>query len=302
MAALRAAESERADRLFNDPYARLFLEAMPFDRPTGSSRLGDLWASHATIRTRFFDDYLLGSGCRQVVLLAAGLDTRAFRLPWRRGVRLFELDRSNVLTFKEDILVGHAPACDRVVLPVDLRDNWAEHLTGAGFDMATPTAWLAEGLLIYLAPDEAAALLTTVTSLSAVGSQLAFEHTDTQPLRNFVNATPALAEFARLWKGGLAQDAEPWLAQRAWRVDIHRNVTFGRQSGTSFLTAQFDPGSSGPTMKTKSAPEFTPIPNVPSITDGKSTLVVRSEPERQDPAGDQSPHRVRGHDEIHPHH
>lgn len=150
----------------------------------GTWDLADLGASlgrHVVIRTRFFDDYLLdaaAAGVRQVVLLAAGLDTRAFRLPWPGGVRVFELDLPEVLTFKAQVLArsGAAPCCGRAVLPVDLRTDWRGALLASGHDLGQPTAWLVEGLLIYLTATEAGRLLADITATSAPGSRLAFEH------------------------------------------------------------------------------------------------------------------------------
>jgi methyltransferase (TIGR00027 family) len=128
VARARARESRREDRLFGDPYAQAFVEAAPGVFPqepaTWQQRaalgplapLGAAFHAHAVIRTRFFDDYLAGAagaGCRQVVLLAAGLDTRAFRLAWPAGVRLFEVDLPGVLAFKEPVLAacGAVPRC-----------------------------------------------------------------------------------------------------------------------------------------------------------------------------------------------
>jgi methyltransferase (TIGR00027 family) len=107
------------------------------------------------------------SGCRQVVLVAAGLDTRAFRLSWPAGVSLFEMDLPAVLAFKEQVLTSTdaVPRCHRVAVAVDLREDWLSQLVTAGFQPATPTVWLLEGLLIYLTADEATTLLRAVTGL-----------------------------------------------------------------------------------------------------------------------------------------
>lgn len=138
VAMVRVHESRRADRLFEDPYAEAFLQAAPatFDtEQRAAARGGDMasWGvafwSHAVIRTRFFADYLIkaaGDGIRQLVLLAAGLDTRAFRLPWPDGVRLYELDLREVLRFKDRVLAARTAIarCERTVVPVDLREDW----------------------------------------------------------------------------------------------------------------------------------------------------------------------------------
>jgi O-methyltransferase involved in polyketide biosynthesis len=290
MARVRARESRRPDRLFDDPYAEAFLaaspDALPEERVSGSplGAVGALFQFHGALRTRFFDDYLLAAaraGCLQVVLLAAGLDTRAFRLDWPEGVRLFELDLPEVLGFKEEVLAawgsgglkseapatpprreakpsgsppvnrGVVPRCGRVVLPVDLREGgpegWPAALTGAGLDPARPTAWLIEGLLIYLSPEEARRLLSAAGELSAALSQLAFEFRDAlnDTFLERARAIPGMRRYTSLWKGGLGPDAPEWLARHGWRVRLQDRAavaaSYGRatpeRSGGSFLTA-----------------------------------------------------------------
>jgi methyltransferase (TIGR00027 family) len=258
MARVRAQESRRPDRLFDDPYAQAFLAAAPGAFPEqpavvgGLAWLGAAFFFHGVIRTRFFDDYLLAAtaaGCRHVVLLAAGLDTRAFRLAWPDKVRLFELDLPEMLAFKEPVLAAqHAvPQCERVVLPADLREDWPATLATVGFQPTRPTAWLAEGLLIYLSAEEAARLLTAVGELSAPGSQLAFEHGNIadSPLLAQARAMPAMAPFTSLWKGGLGAHAPDWLTRHGWQAHTHDRATlattYGRavpaSSNGGFLTA-----------------------------------------------------------------
>lgn len=253
-------ESRRPDPLFDDPYAQAFVAAAPGAFPEdqqratsgGLARLGAVFFFHGVIRTRRFDDYLLAAttaGCRQVVLLAAGLDTRAFRLTWPDGVRLFELDLPQVLAFKEEVLAAqHAvPRCQRVVLPADLRQDWSAVLTTAGFQPAQPTAWLAEGLLIYLSADQAARLLTAVGELSAPTSQLAFEHgniADTSLLAQ-AHAIPAMDQYTSLWKGGLGANPPDWLSRHGWQIHTHDRAalaaSYGRAAPASsnggFVTA-----------------------------------------------------------------
>jgi methyltransferase (TIGR00027 family) len=260
MALVRAEESRRPDRLFDDPYAAAFVAAAPGAVPEQRPAPGELasWGAtisvHGVIRTRFFDDYLLAAcaaGCRQVVLLAAGLDTRAFRLAWPAGVRLFELDLPEVLAFKERVLAAHAavPQCERTLLPGDLRQDWPAALIKTGLEPAVPTAWLAEGLLIYLSADEAARLLSAVGELSARGSQLAFEFeqraaADTG-LLDQARAIPALAQVTRLWKGGLGGDAPDWLTRHGWQPRSHDRAALAAAYGRAvtspsiggFLTA-----------------------------------------------------------------
>jgi methyltransferase (TIGR00027 family) len=136
--------------------------------------------SYAGVRSRFFDDYFrqaCDNGVRQAVILASGLDTRAFRLPWPEGMRVFEIDQPKVLEFKDTVLAErHAEAtCTRHAVPCDLRDEWEHALTQAGFDAGQPTAWLAEGLLIYLPADAEEQLIDTIHRLSCPGSHVAIE-------------------------------------------------------------------------------------------------------------------------------
>jgi methyltransferase (TIGR00027 family) len=264
VALVRARESLREDRLFNDPYAQAFVDAAPgaFPGQTASAdelaalgplaSLGEAFFFHAVVRTRFFDDYLLSAtaaGCRQAVLLAAGLDARAFRLPWPDDVRVFELDLPKVLAFKEAVLAGYDadPNCQRTVIPVDLREHWATELIAAGFDRTAPTAWLAEGLLLYLTADETTHLLAKIGELAAPNSQLSFEHGTTADtaLLTQARAMPTMDQYTVLWKRGLGEDAPGWLGRHGWQPQLHDRAelaaSYGRLvPGTSsggFLTA-----------------------------------------------------------------
>src|SRR5258708_6411040 len=190
--------------------------------------LGAVFSAHAVIRTRFFDDSLtaaVAAGCFQVVLLAAGLDTRAFRLAWPKDTRVFEVDLPDVLAFKDTELSarGAVPRCERTTVRADLREDWTTALTGAGFKVTRPAAWLAEGLLLYLTADEARQLLTGVSELSAPGSQLSFEHSPmaAAALTAQARQIPAMQQYASLWKGGLGDDAPRWLASHGWQPQQH---------------------------------------------------------------------------------
>jgi methyltransferase (TIGR00027 family) len=261
VARVRALESRREDRLFDDPFAQAFVDAAPGAFPGerqarepgggGLRELGAAFSAHAVIRTRFYDDWLAaaaGGGCGQVILLAAGLDTRVFRLEWPTGARVFEVDLPDVLAFKEAVLAGcgAAPRCERVTVAADLRGDWAAELVTAGFDRARPAAWLAEGLIIYLTAGEAARLLGTVSDLSGPGGQLAFEHNPAGAGAVTARARelPGMRPYTSLWKGGLG-DAPGWLSGHGWRPRFHGLATLGRSyrrpvPGTArsgFLTA-----------------------------------------------------------------
>jgi methyltransferase (TIGR00027 family) len=230
MARVRADESSRPDRLFSDPYAQAFVAAavgaLPGEGVAGS---GDPMAGivhAAVVRTRFFDDFLMNacvSGCRQVVLVAAGLDTRAYRLSWPAGVSLFEMDLPAVLAFKEQVLASTdaVPRCHRVAVTADLRKDWPSQLITAGFRSETPTVWLLEGLLIYLTADEATTLLRAITGLSAAASQLGCERqASDKRQRPSGHVTPRLTQFTKMWKGGLGRALPQWLARHGWEVHV----------------------------------------------------------------------------------
>ncbi|MCV7079377.1 SAM-dependent methyltransferase [Mycobacterium szulgai] len=135
---------------------------------------------YQAVRTHFFDAYFAGAvaaGIRQVVLLAAGLDSRAYRLDWPAGTTVYEIDLPKVLEYKEQTLAGHnaTPVADRRAVPVDLRHDWPKALRDKGFDTIQPTAWLAEGLLPFLPAAAQEAMFAAIDSLSGPGSRVAVE-------------------------------------------------------------------------------------------------------------------------------
>src|ERR1700742_2980649 len=132
------------------------------------------------VRTKYFDDYFLNAtrdGVGQAVILASGLDSRAFRLPWPSDTVVYELDQPQVIEFKTATLagIGAEPTAIRRTVPIDLRQDWPAALKAAGLDTAAPVAWLAEGLLIYLPPDAQDRLFDNITELSVPGSTVATE-------------------------------------------------------------------------------------------------------------------------------
>ncbi len=163
-------------------------------------------------RTVFLDDLLAGAsqqGCRQIVLLGAGFDARAFRLPWPPGTRCFEVDTPDVLVAKDEVLeAAHAsPACERIVVPCDLRNDWPAALRAAGLDPGRPTAWIAEGLLAYLSPADVDRLMDAVTGLSAPRSWLGLTMTTRVPGEEALRRSRAPADPAG-WLAGLGWAAE----------------------------------------------------------------------------------------------
>lgn len=218
VAASRALATKQPDPLITDPYADALVRAVGLDH---SIRLadgevcveGDLMldrqrmCEQIAVRTRFFDDFFLAAaaaGIRQAVILASGLDTRAYRLAWPAGTVVFEVDQPAVLEFKTRTLagLGTEPAAELHSVPIDLRDDWPKALRDNGFDPALPTAWIAEGLLIYLPPEAQDRLFDNITALSAPGSRLATEHMDAASL------TEKWSELMSQWSKKIGSDVD----------------------------------------------------------------------------------------------
>jgi methyltransferase (TIGR00027 family) len=184
VAMARADETASELPLFSDPYAELFLDAAS-DRgwrqpPQHMVERIKSIRGYAASRTKWFDEFFIAAGANgieQAVILAAGLDARAWRLPWVHGSTVFEIDQPRVLAFKAETLRAHdlAPATRYVPVPVDLRQDWPKALVDAGFDHTEPTAWAAEGLLAYLPADGQDLLYERIAELSARGSRIGVE-------------------------------------------------------------------------------------------------------------------------------
>jgi methyltransferase (TIGR00027 family) len=196
VAAARAAETESEHPLISDPFARVFLDAagdgvwnwhsasqLPTEVLESEPELVlqmQAMVGYMASRTAFFDEFFLDvarAGIRQVVILAAGLDARSWRLPWPDGTTVYELDQPRVLEFKSSTLREHGaePACHRVGVPVDLRQDWPAALQQAGFDASAPSAWSAEGLMPYLPAAAQDLLFNRVQGLTVTGSRVAVE-------------------------------------------------------------------------------------------------------------------------------
>jgi methyltransferase (TIGR00027 family) len=223
-AAVRALESARDDRLIEDPWAS------ELAGPEGSAWLAERSPESVlpiVLRTRYFDDWLLASvrevTVPQVVLLGAGLDTRAFRLAWPDATVVFELDRPAVLAHKSAVLsaAGAAPRCRRELVAADLGHDWPRLLLDAGFRPSEPSVWLLEGLLFYLPVDRIATILDDVTGLAAARSRLGFD---------IVNAEVLTSPWTRAWVEMQAAAGAPWLgtmedpvgylAGHGWRASL----------------------------------------------------------------------------------
>jgi methyltransferase (TIGR00027 family) len=187
-------------------------------------------------RTRFFDSFLQAAtqaGIRQAVILASGLDARAYRLAWPADMTVFEIDRPTVIEFKTSTLagLGAAPQADLRTVAVDLREDWPKALTEAGFDETRPTAWIAEGLFGYLPPAAQDRLLDNITTLSADGSRLACEAVPDMAQLDIENARETMRsaaakwreygldlEFADLGYEGERSDVAAYLQKLGWRT------------------------------------------------------------------------------------
>ena len=200
VALARAAETASAEPLIRDQFAEPLVSTPelagvreqvsswwagdPDDDLEGSDDAAPV-ASHMidyqAVRTHFFDAFFadaVAAGIRQVVILASGLDSRAYRLDWPAGTVVYEIDLPMVLQYKAETLADHGatPIADRRPVPVDLRHDWPQALRDAGFDAGRPTAWLAEGLLPFLPASAQEALFASIDALSGPGSRLAVEN------------------------------------------------------------------------------------------------------------------------------
>lgn len=205
VAAIRAMESTREDRLFTDPYAdKLAGDTGRALLAAAIAETGERSMVQIVVRTRFFDDALLRAVrvADQVVILAAGMDARAYRLAWPDGAGVYELDQPAVIAAKGDVLADDEPRSRRVAIGVDLADDWPTALTEAGFDPHTPTAWLIEGLLQYLDEDAVRVLFDRVHSLSAPKSILLYDVVGKTLLES-----PMMAPLVK----AMAEQGSPWL-------------------------------------------------------------------------------------------
>ena len=240
VAYVRAQESLRSDRLFDDPLAAAFIEESGWSPPSelmpelaetpdeAKAYWGSI-AAYVIVRTKFLDDYAndaIAAGIRQFVILGAGLDARAFRLDWPTGARVFELDVADVNAFKERALarVSLKPKAERVVVEADLTDEWMPSLMQAGFDPHTPAAWTAEGLLIYFTPEQNETLISTVTDASVAGSRIAMTLAREGSLdvpEMFVHAGPEGARSVPgMWKSESPGDPAEWLRGHGWEAEV----------------------------------------------------------------------------------
>jgi methyltransferase (TIGR00027 family) len=240
VATARALEAQKPDPLAVDSYAEIFCRAVGgaaadvLDGKDPGHRLKTEWGEHFVnfqgARTKYFDEYFrkaADAGVRQVVVLAAGLDSRAYRLDWPAATTIFELDRPQVLDFKREVLTGvrAQPRAERREIAVDLREDWPQALRDSGFDPAKPSAWIAEGLLIYLPATAQGQLFTGIDALAGRGSHVAVE--DGAPMKSddfesaLADERAAAAEgerrvFFQLVYNEQVAPATEWFGQHGW--------------------------------------------------------------------------------------
>ena len=244
VAANRALETESASPLYRDPFARELAGEAGFDVLYAMRTASGMNAftgpdPFLTIRTKFFDEALLSAvrdrAIEQVVILAAGMDARAFRLEWPSGVRLFEVDRDDVFAHKEDVLtrLGARPSCDRRIVRQDLAQPWIDALAGAGFDRTRKTAFLAEGLLYYLDEPAVLSMFDALAHIAAPGSWLGLDSMSPEVLTSpfMTSYIRKLEQLQCPWKFAMP-DPDGFMAARGWQSSYvmpgEPEASFGR--------------------------------------------------------------------------
>jgi methyltransferase (TIGR00027 family) len=264
VAAARALASEETDPIIRDPFAARLVRAVGIDffirvidgniRPTDIAETGQVELQTETdslaVRTRFFDDFFTSAtaaGIDQAVILAAGLDARAYRLAWPPGTVVYEIDQPEVIKFKTDTMaqLGAEPTAERRTVSIDLREDWPTALRRSGFDDTRPAAWSAEGLLMYLPPEAQDRLFDHITALSAPGSQLATEyHPDSVPTMaergramndRWANLGCDL-DLSELFYEGERNNVAQYLGDRGWRVAVRPRRELFADYGRAFPT------------------------------------------------------------------
>ena len=240
----RSQESKSQCPLYTDPYAEVFIDeavARGWELPQRhlAERIRSI-SGYAASRTKWFDEFFIAAGAggiEQSVILAAGLDARAWRLPWNDGSAVYEIDQPKVLAFKTDTLRAHGaqPAARYVPVPVDLRHDWPNALREVGFDASEPTAWAAEGLLPYLPADGQDLLFERITDLSAQGSRVAVEafgagffdpeylasrRERVRQLREQAGVPDDAPDVADLWFIEERTEVTDWFSGHGWEVSM----------------------------------------------------------------------------------
>ncbi|MGH3580712.1 MAG: SAM-dependent methyltransferase, partial [Mycobacterium sp.] len=260
VAAARALATAEPDAIINDPYAADLVRAVgmdfftrlvdgdvevPNDEAAGGIRL---ITDTMAVRTRFFDDFFVTAGdtaIRQAVILASGLDTRPYRLAWPAGTVVYEIDQPEVIAFKSQSMaaLGASPSAERRTVAIDLREDWPTALRQAGFDASAPSAWSAEGLLMYLPPEAQDRLFDEITALSAPDSRLATEYHGGDFGQSLGERAKEMVgqwgtqgfdvDLSELFYKGERNDVVDYLTERGWQVHSRNRsdvfADYGRQ-------------------------------------------------------------------------
>ncbi|WP_163696599.1 SAM-dependent methyltransferase [Mycolicibacterium sarraceniae] len=257
VAAARALEAQKPDPLALDPFAEVFCRAVggPWaavldgqapDHPLKSPEFGQHFVTFQAARTRYFDAYfqrVAQAGVRQIVLLAAGLDSRAYRLDWASGTTIYELDQPQVLDFKREA-VGATATAERREVAIDLREDWPQALRDSGFQPDQPSAWIAEGLLIYLPASAQEQLFTGIDALASSGSYLAVE--EGRPMDREVfqakvyQAKDIDDERSQWWQLVYNEQVAPaaqWFGERRWTAQDTTLLDYLKTVGRSVDSA-----------------------------------------------------------------
>jgi methyltransferase (TIGR00027 family) len=275
VAAARAIETEQPDALIHDPYARLLVnnagseilwEAMLDPEVVAKMEALDAESAaqlehmrgYQAVRTHFFDAYFadaVAAGIRQVVILASGLDSRAYRLDWPAGTTVYEIDQPQVLDYKSSTLAdnGVTPSAERREVAIDLREDWPAALRAAGFDPAQRTAWLAEGLLMYLPAEAQDKLFTQIGELSPAGSRVSAEtaptHSDErrEQMRERFNKVAEEIGIEQsvdvgelMYRDDNRADVADWLNNHGWRATAQNSLDEMDRVGRRVASVELD--------------------------------------------------------------
>jgi methyltransferase (TIGR00027 family) len=275
VAAARAIETEQPDALIHDPYARLLVnnagseilwEAMLDPEVVAKIEAIDEESAarihhmrgYQAVRTHFFDAYFadaVAAGIRQVVILASGLDSRAYRLDWPAGTTVYEIDQPQVLDYKSSTLAdnGVTPSAERREVAIDLREDWPAALRAAGFDPAQRTAWLAEGLLMYLPAEAQDKLFTQIGELSPAGSRVSAEtaptHSDErrEQMRERFNKVAEEIGIEQsvdvgelMYRDDNRADVADWLNKHGWRATAQNSLDEMDRVGRRVASVELD--------------------------------------------------------------
>ena len=259
VAASRALASAEDDSLIDDPYAAALVRAVGLEFFTklidgkiplegDDAAAAQMMTALMAVRTRFFDDFFLAAtdaGIRQAVILASGLDSRAYRLAWPAGTVVYEIDQPQVIGAKSEAMVaiGATPTAERRTVAIDLRQDWPAALRGAGFDPSIPTAWSAEGLLGYLPPQAQDQLFDNITELSSATSRLATEYhpdgaaamrTQRQAMSQRWRQLGLDLDMSDLWYEGERSPVAQYLDDHGWQASTRSRLELFEQYGRSF--------------------------------------------------------------------